>query len=47
MLRSKYINNKGMNNSNRNNMVNQIRTLIKMMDNNIRMVDNMNNIDPE
>ena len=45
MLRSKYINNKGMNNSNRNNMVNQIRTLIKMMDNNIRMVDNMNNID--
>ena len=45
MLRSKFINNKDMNNSNRNNMVNQIRTLIKMMDNNIRMVDNMNNID--
>lgn len=42
MLRSKYINNKGTSNSNKNNMENQIRTL---MDNNIRMVDNMNNID--
>ena len=41
-LRSKYINNKGTSNSNKNNMENQIRTL---MDNNIRMVDNMNNID--